>query len=166
MNVKEVTDGSQLESLGAVKSEEATTTEKVEKDYPRLIAAQNEAARRIKIKSINNKLSEEHKKKVGFAIATGACLAGMVAAVHFSGVDPMEAIKTEVRALGSFEALKEYFETFTPAMWGGIISTAVAFTGYLKHSREYNKANQEFYDMADNHPTEYQDIVQAQAKNR
>lgn len=45
--------------------------EKESKDYSRLIAAQNESTRRLKIKSINNTLSEEHKKKSMYAIASG-----------------------------------------------------------------------------------------------
>ena len=37
---------------------------------------------------------------------------------HFSGVDPNQAIQTEIQALSSFGTLKEYLGTFTPAMWG------------------------------------------------
>ena len=70
-----------------------------EKDYARLIAAQNESARRLKIKGINNTLSEEYKKKNSFAIASGICFAGLVVATHFSGVDVNQAIQTEIQAL-------------------------------------------------------------------
>ncbi len=137
-----------------------------EKDYTRLVAAQNESKRRLKIKSINNTLSEEHKKKSMFAIASGVCFAGVMVATHFSGVDVNQAIQTEIQALSSFDALKEYLGTFTPAMWGTMIATAGSLSKYIKHKKNYDKANQEFYDMMDNQPEDYQDIVETQAKSR
>ena len=136
------------------------------KDYERLIAAQNESARRLKIKSINNTLSEEHKKKSMFALASGVCFAGLMVATHFSGVDMNQAIQTEIQALNSFDALKEYLGTFTPAMWGTMIATAGSISKYIKHNKAYKKANNEFYDMMDMQPEDYQDIVEHQAKSR
>ena len=137
-----------------------------QKDYARLIAAQNESARRLKIKSITNTLSEEHKKKSGFAIASGICFAGVMAAMHFSGIDAKQAIETEIQALSSFEALKEYLGMFTPAVYGSMIATALSISKYIKHKKKYDSANQEFYDMMDNQPEDYQDIVESQAKSR
>ena len=103
------------------------------KDYEKLIAAQNESARRLKIKEINRNLSEEHKKRSMFAIASGVCFAGIMVATHFSGVDVNQAIQTEIQALSSFDALKEYLGTFTPAMWGTMIATAGSISKYIKH---------------------------------
>lgn len=137
-----------------------------EKDYARLVAAQNESKRRLKIKSINNTLSEEHKKKSMFAIASGVCFAGLMVATHFSGVDVNQAIQTEIQALSSFDVIKEYLGTYTPAMWGTMIATAGSLSKYIKHNKKYQKANQEFYDMMDNQPEDYQDIVETQAKSR
>ena len=137
-----------------------------QKDYARLVAAQNESARRLKIKSISNTLTEEHKKKRGFAIASGICFAGLMVATHFSGVDPNQAIQTEIQALSSFDALKEYLGTFTPAMWGTMIATAASFSKYIRHKKKYDTANQDFYDMMDNQPEDYQDIVEHQARSR
>lgn len=77
-----------------------------------------------------------------------------------------QAIQTEIQALNSFDALKEYFRTFTPAMWGTMVATATSYSKYIKHNREYKKANKEFYDMMDNQPEDYQDIVEHQAKGR
>lgn len=138
----------------------------MEKDYERLIAAQNESQRRIKIKSINNVLNEENKRKTMYAIATGACVIGTVAAYYFSGIDPSEALQKEIEGLNSWQAIGEYFATFTPAMYGTIAATATSIAGYLKAKRKYDKANQEFYDITDNEPVIYQDIVESQAKNR
>lgn len=138
----------------------------VEKDYARLVAAQNESKRRLKIKSINNTLSEEHKKKSTMAIASGICFAGLMVSCHFSGIDPMQAIQTEIQALSSFDALKEYFSMFTPAMYGTMIATAGSISSYINHKKKYNKANQEFYDMMNNQPEDYQDIVESQARSK
>lgn len=137
-----------------------------QKDYVRLIAAQNESARRLKIKSINNTLSEERKKKSMFAIASGVCFAGIMVSTHFSGIDVNQAIQTEIQALSSFDALKEYLGTFTPAMCGTMIATAGSLSKYIKHKKNYDKANQELYDMMDNQPEDYQNIVEFQAKSR
>lgn len=137
-----------------------------EKDYERLIAAQNESARRLKIKEINRNLSEEHKKRSAFAIASGVCFAGLMVATHFSGIDVNQAIQTEIQALSSFDALKEYLGNFTPAMWGAMIATAGSISKYIKHNKKYKKANQEFCDMMNNQPEDYQDIVENQAKSR
>lgn len=136
------------------------------KDYERLIAAQNESTRRLKIRNINNTISEEYKKKQKSAIASGICFAGLMFATLFSGVDINEALQTEIAALNSFDALKDYLKTFTPAMWGTMIATAASYSKYVKHNKRYKKANQEFYDMIDNQPVDYQDIVESQAKNR
>ena len=136
------------------------------KDYARLIAAQNEHARRLKIKAVNHTLSDEYKNKNKSAIAFGACLVGLVAATHFSGIDISQALQLEIQSLSSFEALKEYLEMFTPAMWGTLAATAVSYTKYLRHVKKYKKANQEFYDMMDSEPADYLDIVEQQAKSR
>lgn len=136
------------------------------KDYERLIAAQNESARRLKIKEINRTLSEEHKKKSMFAIASGVCFAGLMVATHFSGVDMSQAVQTEIQALSSFDALKKYLGTFTPAMWGAMIATAGSLSKYIKHSKAYKKADNEFYDMIDTQPEDYQDEVERQAKSK
>lgn len=137
-----------------------------EKDYARLIAAQNESARRLKIKGINNTLSEEYTKKNSFAIASGICFAGLVVATHFSGVDVNQAIQTEIQALHSFDAVKEYLGTFTPAMWGTMIAGATTLSKYIKHKKAYQKANQELYDMNTNEPEDYLGVVEYQAKSK
>ena len=137
-----------------------------EKDYARLIAAQNESERRIKIKSINDTLSETNKKKKLFAITSGICFSGMMVALLTSGVDPAEAIKTEIAGLSSFDSLVEYLKTFTPAMIGSLIAFATSLTAYIKADKEYKKADIEFYNMTDNEPVYYQDVVERQARNK
>ncbi len=132
--------------------------EKACAEYAKSIAVQNESIRRLKIKSIENTLSEEHKKKSMFAIASGICFAGIMVATHFSGADVNQAIQTEIQILSSFDTLQEYLGTFTPAMWISIGATAGSLSKYIEHKKKYDKANQEFYDMI------YPDIVDTQAK--
>ena len=64
-----------------LKSTEITVLpeKKEEKDYLRLIAAQNESARRLKIKSVVNEISDEYKSKVKYAIISGVCFTGVAA---------------------------------------------------------------------------------------
>lgn len=50
------------------------------------------------------------------AIVSGVCFDGLMVATYFSGIDPNQALETEVQALSSFDQLKEYFSMFTPAM--------------------------------------------------
>lgn len=159
------------ENTSTIKKEEqqesnTSGVKKEEKSYTRLVAAQNESNRRLKIKNISNTLSSENLKKKVMAIISGICFSGLMAAVHFSGINPNEAIATEIQALNSFDALKEYVGTFTPAIWGAMIASAASISNYIKHKKNYDKANKEFYDMMDNRPEDYQDIVESQAKSR
>lgn len=156
-----------------INKEQETINE--EKDYTRLIAAQIESKRRIKIKSINNTLHEENKKKIIYSIATATCFVGLMVATHFSGVDSKDAIATEIRGLQQFfanqpqEALvsvKDYLSTITLPMWGGIIALAGSLSAYIKHKKKYDKANEEFYDVTDNEPVDFQDVVERQARTK
>lgn len=135
-------------------------------DYLRLIAAQNEANRRLKIKSINNTLSDEKRKKSNRAIAAGISIVGLTAAVQFSGYDAEQAIALEMQALNSFDALKEYFSLYTPAMWGTLAATAVSISSYIKHSKKYNCAKQELADMTIIEPEVYLEEIEKQAKSK
>lgn len=139
--------------------------EKESKDYGRLIAAQNESARRLKIKKIIRKLSDENKKRSESAIVFGISLCGLTVAT-LTGVNIEQAIQTEIQALSSFDALREYLGLFTPAMWATIILGASSMCDYMRHDRAYKKANNEFYDMMDTQPEDYQEIVEHQAKSR
>lgn len=137
-----------------------------QKDYTRLIAAQNEAARRLRIREITNTLTEENNKRRRAAIAAGVFAAIAVVAAAFSGTDPNKAIQTEIEALNSFEAFKLYLSYITPAMWAGLIGTASNIAKYIKHREKYIKANQEFYDMQEIQPEDYLDIVEHQSKSK
>lgn len=136
------------------------------KDYERLIAAQNEATRRLKIRSINNKLSEEKAKKSKFAIISGVCMSGVIAATLFSGIDPEQAWQTQIQALNSFEALKEYFSMLTPAIYGTMIATTASLCGYIKHHKKQKKASQELDDILSIKPEFYLDDIKKEVEFR
>ena len=137
-----------------------------EKDYSRLIAAQGEAGRRLQIKNVQRTIEGEQKQRNLWAILTGVCSAGVLASVHFSGVNINEAINLEIQALNNFEAFKQYIATFTPAMWGSIAAIAISVSNLIKHRRRLNSASNELYDMFDNEPKDLQDIVEGQARNK
>ena len=158
-NTSTIKKEEQKENTSSIKEEE-------QKSYTRLVAAQNESNRRLKIKNISNTLSSENLKKKVMAIISGICLSGLVAAVHFSGIDPNEAVALEIQSLSSFDALKEYLSMITPAIYGTLVTSALSISNYIKHKKNYDKANREFYDMMDNRPEDYQDIVESQAKSR
>lgn len=137
-----------------------------DKYYNRLVVARNEAKRRLKIKSINKTLSEEHEKKSMFAVASGICFSGIMVAYHFSGVDISQVIQSEIHALNFCDVVKEYLRNFTPAMWGTMIATVGSISKYVKHRNNYNKANQEFHDMIDNQLDKYEVFVESPVKIR
>lgn len=138
----------------------------MEKDYGQLIAAHLESERNLKIRSIQNTLTEEKKKKKRYAFASGICFAGTMAATLFSGIDPSQTIPKLIQSLNSFDTLKEYREYFTPAMVGTMITTIISFAQYIRHKKKYDKANQEFYDMDEIRPEDYQDIVEHEARSK
>ena len=141
-------------------------SETTEKDYARLIAAQNESERRLKILSVKRTLDEEYKKKNRLAVISGICFAGIAAAVHFSFMDIQQAVQTEINALNSFSALKDYLLMISPATYGTIAASAMGLSNYIKHKRNYEKARHELSDILNNPPEAFQDEVEKQAKTR
>ena len=77
-------------------------------DYAKLVAAQNEAGRRLKIATFTHDLTEEEKKKSFWGKVSGICIAGIIASSLLTGFDYKEAVALEVQALTSMEALKDY----------------------------------------------------------
>ena len=137
-----------------------------DKNYLRLIAAQNEATRRLKIKSVNNVILEELEQKNKYAFISGAFFAGVVAATYFSGININQAIQMEIQSLNSFDALKDYLSSFTPAMWATLAGTAVSFSRYLEHKKGYQKALQQLNDLAECRPEKYMNLVDREAKSK
>ena len=109
-----------------------------------MIAAQNEYGRRLKIKSINRTLGEENKKKRTMAFISGICFSSALVATYASGLNNpevvMEAINTEIQALSSFSALKDYLAMISPATYGSLVLGSLSFSKYLKHRKNYKKA--------------------------
>lgn len=140
--------------------------EEKEKDYLRLIAAQNESERTLKIVQIENTINDEKKQKVKSAVLSGIFITGMVAAVHFSGVDVENAIRLELEAINSMDALKEYFSTITPAMWATAAGTVINVVNYIRHRRREKNATIEYENMQKYAPVNLQDEVERHARNK
>ena len=134
------------------------------KDYLRLIAAQNESTRRIRIEGIRDAITDEQRRRRGSAIVAAISFAGFAVATHFSGINPDVAIQTEIQALNSFEALKDYLSMITPAMYATMAATAASFSNFIRHNRAFRRANKEFDNMVNNEPENLQDLVEKQAK--
>ena len=120
--------------------------------------------RKLKIIDINNTLTKEKEKKKEFAIASGICNISLVNAIHFTGLDLKSAEETQY--LSSLDSFKDFLKLFPPAIWATMIVAAVSISNYIKHKKKYDKINQELHDIVDNHPEDYQNIVEYQTKNR
>ena len=145
---------------------ETNKEEKNEKDYLRLIAAQNESERTLKIVKTENTINEERRRKIHSAILSGVFMAGMVAAVHFSGFDVDDAIRMEIEAINSMNALKEYLGMITPAMWATAAGTVINIINFINHRRRERNATIELEDMRRYAPENLQDEVERQARNK
>lgn len=143
-----------------------TVDEISEPNYTKLIAAQNESRRRLKIASINRTIDTERNKKRISAILAGVFAAGVIVATKYSGVDLDQAIQTEFEAINSLEALKEYLSMITPAMYATIIGAVTNFCNYLRHKRNQKEAMQALNDMDNYAPTAFLDEVERQARNK
>lgn len=133
-------------------------------DYLKLLAAHKESERRIKIRSVIETINDEKKKKWGAAIIAGTAFAGLVVATHFSGVNTEEAIQTEIKALQSFDALKDYLSSFTPAMWGTMAVTVAGLSRYISARKKEKKASEEFKNITDNEPISTKSYIESEAK--
>ena len=134
------------------------------KDYAKLIAAQNESARKLKIIGVQRELNVARRRRVAAAFATGFYACGLIVATCFSGIDPNEIFHAGIDALNSFDSLKELVQQITPAMWLSILGTIAAYTEFIRQSRNYRTANEEFYDIVNYEPTDYLKTVDSQAE--
>ena len=64
-------------------------------DYAKLVAAQNEAGRRLKIATFTHDLTEEQKKKSLWGKVSGAFVAGLIATTVLTGFDFNQAVALE-----------------------------------------------------------------------
>jgi hypothetical protein len=96
-------------------------------------------------------MSEAQKGKNRSAIAAGLCILGGVAVtyfnVNFNGQNIQQVLQHELNAIYSWEALGQYIQDLGPlttllsACAGGFISK------YLKHSKKFKQAQNEFIDF-------------------
>ena len=104
--------------------------------------------RRLKIKCIERTMDEESKRTVRSAVASATLFVTTFVTMQVSGLDVQEAIAAEIKALSSWESLKEYFSMFTPAMIASITASVISFRSFLTHRRRTNEALQQYDDIA------------------
>lgn len=103
--------------------------------------------RRIKVLKLERTISSERRKKNGNAIAAGAFFVSTLVAIHLSGIDVEAAIQTEIKALHSFDALKEYLATFTPVIYMKLAASALTFSKAIKHRKKQKEAETDLEDI-------------------
>ena len=135
-------------------------------NYERLIAAQNESARRYKITRIQNTIDEEKRRKNISAIISGTCFVGAIATALASGIDAHEAIQLEIQSLSSFSALKDYLALFSPTFYASAALSAANFVNFIKHSRRYKDANNDMDAMNNNTPEMYMNDMEQREMGR
>lgn len=104
--------------------------------------------RRLRIKCIERTMDEESKRTVRAAVASATLFVATFVTVKVSGLDVQEAIATEIKALSSWESLKEYFSMFTPATIASITASVISFRSFLTHRRRRNEALQQYDDIS------------------
>lgn len=135
-------------------------------DYAKLVAAQNEAGRRLKIATFTHDLTEEQKKKSLWGKVSGVCIAGIIASSYLTGFDYKEAVALEIQALTSLEALKDYLMMITPPMWLSILGSAGSIMKYKLHNDKLKEAQFNLDTINEFLPKNYLDEVEGQARGR
>lgn len=138
----------------------------VNQDYAKLVAAQNEAGRRLKITTFTHDLTEEQKKKSLWGKVSGAFVAGLIATTALTGFDVNQAVALEIQSLTSMEALKDYFAMVTPPMWLSMIGTAGSILNYKFHNDKLKKAQFNLDMLKEFLPENYLGEVERQSKGR
>lgn len=133
-------------------------------NYFKLLLAQREAERRFKLVSYANEISDEKRKKVIAAIATGVCFSALMASVLFSGNDIDKMAELGLKVFNNVELLPEYLKSFSPGMWLSTIGTATSLVKYIKHSEKEKNAESNYNNMLTNQPKYYMGEVEHQAK--
>ncbi len=135
-------------------------------NYAKLLAAQNESARRLRIINIENTLSDERRRRNLSAIIAGACMSGAAMLSHIQGIDINHAVELERQALTSYAALKEYLSMLTPSFYACVTVGAANILNFIRHRRNYNRASRELDAMNATAPEMFLDDIERQAQGR
>ena len=109
----------------------------------------NEYERRLNKRTVNNRINDERRAARISACVMGAGVVGCLVATGMKYTpDQLDAIlKLEAQSLQSFEALKGYFASFSPAMLGSCVTAVSGAIHYRRHAREERNARRELNDM-------------------
>lgn len=138
-------------------------------NYLKLIAAQNERNRTVKICTIQSELSREESRRTISAIATGISIASIFATTLLSDVNMdltqiNELVMEAYEQLSSFEALKEYFKSLTPAMYLSIAATILNARNYIRHNRRCQALDDELANETMFEATDFYSKVEGQSR--
>lgn len=113
------------------------------------IPIKNEYERRLNKRTVNNRINDERRAARISACVMGAGVVGCLVATGMKYTpDQLDAIlKLEAQSLQSFEALKGYFASFSPAMLGSCVTAVSGAIHYRRHAREERNARRELNDM-------------------
>lgn len=130
--------------LEQVKAEQKVESMHVKDDELERMAREK---RKFTILQRERAISEAQKGKNRAAIMAGICILGAAVAVYFNGQDINQVLQHELNAIYSWESLGQYIQALGPlttllaAGAGGFIAK------YMKHSRQFKKAQHEFEDF-------------------
>lgn len=103
--------------------------------------------RRFTILQRERAMSDAQKAKNRSALMAGLCILGAATALYFNGQDPNVMIQQELNAIYSWEALGQYLQDLGPLTTLLAAGAGTFVTKYLKHSRQFRKAQNEFMDF-------------------
>ena len=138
-------------------------------NYLKLIAAQNEHNRVVKICEIHNNLTLEERRRTRSAIALGISITCIFASTLLSDMDITsmqmnDIIMQAYEQLSSFEALKEYFKSLTPAMYLSVAATVLNGRNYIRHHHKVQELESKLHVNTMNEPTDFYSKVEGQSR--
>ena len=140
--------------------QENIVAEQHDENYLKLIAAQNERNRVVKICEIQDNLTLEERRRMRSAIALGISITCVFASTLLSDMDITSMQMNEIlmqtwEQLSSFEALKEYFKSLTPAMYLSAAATILNGRNYIRHHHKVQELEGKLNFNTMNNPTDF-----------
>lgn len=111
------------------------------------LARMEREKRRFTILQRERAMNDAQRAKNRSAILAGVCILGAAVAVYFNGQDINQVLQHELNAIYSWEALGQYLQDIGPMTTILAAGAGTFFAKYLKNSRKFKKAQQEFVDF-------------------
>ena len=110
------------------------------------LARMEQENRRFGILKRERAMTDEQRKRNRASIMAGVCILGAATAVYFNGQDVHQVLQHELNAIYSWEALGQYIKDLGPLTTLLAASAGAFIAKYVKHSRKYKEAQNEFID--------------------